>query len=140
MPIPPPVRAGWRSRARTSRRDEYLSLSAYFRAPISGCRRRVTQIRMFLALRPMSISARCISIYVYTYSAFRELGATGRRPRPRIFLTTPSTGGGVRRRAYCDPAAEIESSSQAASSSHRLAFRANCKGRGLSGARSRRAA
>ena len=94
-PAPPPTPAARRRCARTLRREEYTSLSAYFRAPISGGRRRIPQIRKFLPSRLMSISAGCIAIYVFRYSALMgrlelRVGAHSRAFVP----TSPVTGEG----------------------------------------------
>ena len=98
--MPPPGRAERRRRARTLRRAEYLSLSAYFRAPIFGRRRRISRVRMFSPLRQMSISAGRIPNYVCRYSAFRSLGATRRAPTPRISTNVAAYWAEKRRRAF----------------------------------------
>ena len=56
-PARPPAPVARRLCARTLRREEYITLSAHFRAPISGRSHRISQMRKLPLLRLMCISA-----------------------------------------------------------------------------------
>ena len=85
------------------RRDEYISLRTYYHAPISGLRRRISEIRKFSPLLLPSISAGCISIYVCRYSALRGTRGYALAPMAAHFYQRRRLlGKGGRRRAFFD--------------------------------------
>ena len=125
----PSARVGRRRRARNPRRGEYLSLSAYFVAPVSGVFGALPKYGGFCHYGRWLYRRDVLPSTLVHIAPFGPLGSTGRRPRPRIFTNVAVYW--ARRCAaklVATPAAEIEYAAPAANSPHRQALRANCKG------------